>query len=102
MSNPSQPLQIQIEIDEATSQGIYANLALITHTETEFVFDFVYLQPQQPKAKVRTRIITSPTHTKRFLTALQETVQRYEERFGKIKGTTDQASPQPNYGGPYL
>ena len=87
MSN--QPLQkqvqIQIGIDDATAQGIYSNLAFISHKETEFVLDFIYVQPQEPKAKLRARIITSPSHTKRFLTALQENVKKYEEKFGVIK-----------------
>jgi len=77
--------QLQIEIDEATAQGMYSNLALITHSEQEFVIDFLFLSPQQPRAKVRSRIITSPTHAKRFLQALAENVQRYEGRHGVIK-----------------
>lgn len=102
MANPPQPVQIQIEIDDTTSQGSYVNLALISHTETEFVLDFIYIQPQQPKAKVRARMITSPTHTKRFLSALQENIQHYEEKFGKIKGGTEPEPPQARYQGPYL
>jgi hypothetical protein len=102
MAQPPQPVQIQIEIDEATSQGTYTNLALISHTETEFVFDFIYIQPQQPKAKVRARIISSPVHTKRFLSALQENIQRYEEKFGKIKGNPQSEAAEPRYQGPYL
>jgi len=63
----------------------------VNHTETEFTIDVMYLQPQQPRAKVRTRIISSPKHTKRLLTALQENVRRYEERFGAI----DLSGPNP-------
>jgi hypothetical protein len=79
------PLQLQLEIDEATAQGQYANLALVAHNATEFVLDFIFVQPQQPKAKVRARIISSPGHTKRFLRALQENITRYEQTFGEIK-----------------
>ncbi|MBU2614667.1 MAG: DUF3467 domain-containing protein, partial [Elusimicrobia bacterium] len=61
--------QIQIEVDDQTAQGIYCNLALISHNETEFVFDFIFVQPQAPKAKIRSRIITSPQHMKRLLLA---------------------------------
>jgi hypothetical protein len=82
---PTPPLQIQVELDDATAQGIYTNLALVAHTETEFLFDFLFVQPQQPKAKVRARIISSPTHTKRFFLALRENLTRYEVRFGEIK-----------------
>jgi len=98
-----QPVQIQIEIDETTAQGIYTNLALVLHTETEFVIDFIYIQPQAPKAKVRTRILSSPAHTKLLLAALQENVQRYEEKFGVIKSAGDAEKPSPRYQmGPYL
>lgn len=82
---PDSPHQIQVELDDATAQGIYANLALIAHTETEFLFDFLFVQPQQPKAKVRARIISSPLHTKRLFLALRENLTRYEVRFGEIK-----------------
>ena len=84
-------VQIQIQLDDEVAQGIYANLALVNHTETEFTIDVMYLQPQQPRAKVRARIISSPKHTKRLLTALQENVRRYEERFGSI----DVTGPNP-------
>lgn len=79
-----QQVQLEIQADEQTAQGVYANLAGVTHSETEFIFDFLFLQPNQPKAKIRSRIISSPVHTKRFLQALAENVRRYEERFGVI------------------
>jgi len=77
--------QIQIQLDDAIAQGVYANLVLINHTENEFVFDFAFLAPGTPAAKVRTRILSAPRHTKRLLRALQQNVQRYEERFGEIE-----------------
>jgi hypothetical protein len=77
--------RVQLQIDEPISQGTYSNLVLINHTENEFVLDFAYLQPQNPMAKVRARIISSPRHTKRLLAALQKNVERYEERFGTIE-----------------
>ncbi len=80
--------QLQIDLDETTAQGVYANLAFITHNETEFVLDFIFVQPQQPKAKVRARVISSPAHTKRFLEALQENIKKYEQKFGPIKAMT--------------
>ena len=84
--NPPQPpqIQIQIEIDDATAHGQYANLALISHSETELILDFIFLQPQVPKAKVRSRIITSPSHAKKLLMALEDNIKKYEARFGKI------------------
>jgi hypothetical protein len=81
--------QVQIEIDEVVARGIYTNLAMIAHTPSEFLLDFVFLTPQQPKAKVLARIISSPGHTKRLLLALQDNVKRYEERFGEIKTLPD-------------
>src|SRR5262245_49190466 len=83
---PKPPVpRIQLQLDDALAQGVYSNLVLINHTENEFVFDFAYLQPQNPTAKVRTRIISSPRHTKRLFQALQKNLQRYEERFGTIE-----------------
>ena len=82
--DPSKPIQLEVQMDEVTAQGLYANLAGVTHSETEFIFDFLFLQPNQPKAKLRARVISSPEHTKRFLMALLENIKRYEERFGAI------------------
>ena len=84
-------VQIQIQLDDDVAQGMYANLALVNHTETEFTIDVMYLQPQQPRAKVRARIISSPKHTKRMMMALQENLRRYEERFGPV----DVTGPNP-------
>jgi len=79
--------QIQIEIDEQTAQGVYCNFAMIGHSETEFIIDFIFVQPQAPKAKVRSRVITSPAHIKRLLIALEENIKKYEQHFGEIKIT---------------
>jgi len=80
-----QEQQVQVEIDDLTAQGVYSNLAVIGHSENEFVLDFVFVQPQTLKAKVRSRIITSPQHIKRFLIALEENVKKYETVHGEIK-----------------
>lgn len=82
MENNQQPLQV--EIDEAVARGVYTNLALITHSETEFLLDFLFLQPQTPKTKVLTRLISSPVHAKRLLWALQDNIEKYEARHGTI------------------
>ncbi|MBI5242991.1 MAG: DUF3467 domain-containing protein [Elusimicrobia bacterium] len=81
---PNQGVQLQVDMDDATAQGAYANLAGVMHTETEFVLDFLFLQPNQPKAKLRARVISSPMHTKRLLAALADNVRKYEDRFGVI------------------
>jgi len=80
-------MQVQIQIDDDIAQGNYANLAMVNHTETEFTLDFMYVQPQQPKARVRARIISAPKHTKRLMQALQDNIRRYESRFGTIDVT---------------
>ena len=81
---------LQVQLDDNMAQGAYVNMSLVNHTETEFVLDFVYVQPHQPRAKVRSRIISSPKHAKRFLKALQENVARYESRFGDIELIEDE------------
>ena len=75
---------LQIELDDATAQGAYSNLVFLNHNDAEFTFDFVYVQPGGPRARVRSRIILSPRHAKRFLRALESNINRYEEIFGKI------------------
>lgn len=76
--------RLEIQLDEAVAQGVYANMAAINHTDSEFTLDFVYLQPQAPQGKVRARVITAPRHAKRMLLALEENVRRYEAKFGPI------------------
>src|SRR5664279_372583 len=81
---PGTPPQLQIELDEVTAQGAYCNLVFLNHNDAEFTFDFVYVQPGGPRARVRSRIILSPRHAKRFLRALESNIGRYEDSFGKI------------------
>jgi Protein of unknown function (DUF3467). len=91
--------EIKIEIDEQTANGIYSNLVLITHSENEFILDFIFFQPQSQKAKVRTRIITSPAHIKRMMGALKDNIAKYEAKFGQVKETSPQllANQKPGY-----
>jgi hypothetical protein len=79
------PPKLQVQLDEDIAQGVYANLVLLNHTENEFVLDFAFIQPGNGRAKVRTRVISSPRHTKRLLMALQKNLERYEEKFGRIE-----------------
>ena len=81
---PGPAPKIQVQIDDETAQGAYANLVLINHTESEFVLDFAFLQPVGGRAKVRARVISSPRHTKRLIAALQKNLDRFEERFGVV------------------
>jgi len=77
--------QLNIELDEAMADGIYSNLAIINHSVSEFVVDFINVMPGTPKAKVKSRIILTPQHAKRLAMALAENVQRFEEAHGEIK-----------------
>jgi hypothetical protein len=77
--------QINIELDEAVAQGTYSNLAIINHSVSEFVVDFVTIMPGVPKSKVKSRIILTPQHAKRFLKALNDNVKRFENTHGEIK-----------------
>lgn len=98
MQEEKKASEIKIEIEDQVANGIYSNLALITHSETEFVLDFIFFQPQSGKAKVRTRIITSPAHVKRMIEALKENISKYEMKFGQIKEPSPQlTNSKPGY-----
>ncbi len=88
--------QIQIEVDEITAQGTFSNLAMISHSDSEFVIDFIFVQPQNAKARVRSRIITTPSHAKRILAALKDNISKYEARFGEIR--SNQAADEKKVG----
>jgi hypothetical protein len=81
---PDQKRQLQIQLDDAVAQGAYVNFTLVNHTETEFVLDFVYVQPMEPRAKVRARILSSPKHAKRLMLLLKDHVAHFEEAYGVI------------------
>ena len=77
--------QINIELDDKIAEGTYSNLAIINHSVSEFIVDFVSVMPGQPKAKVKSRIILTPQHAKRLAKALAENVKRFEKSHGEIK-----------------
>jgi hypothetical protein len=77
--------QVNLKLDEETAQGTYANFAILNHSPDEFILDFVMIQPGGKQGKVNHRAILSPGHAKRFLGALQNNIQKYEEKFGPIK-----------------
>ena len=77
--------QINIELDEKVAEGTYSNLAIINHSVSEFVVDFVSIMPGTPKSKVKSRIILTPQHAKRLLKALGDNVHRFEQAHGEIK-----------------
>ena len=84
---------INIELDESIAQGLYSNLVIVNHSPTEFVLDFINVMPGAPKAKVRSRIILTPEHTKKFINALDENLNKYEKSFGKIKNFQKEVIP---------
>jgi len=100
--NAKKSNQLNIELSEDVAQGVYSNLAVITHSSAEFVLDFVRIMPGVPKAKVKSRIILTPEHAKRLLGALQDNIQKYEALHGKIKNIEGGGAPNipMNFGGP--
>ncbi|RZJ61224.1 MAG: DUF3467 domain-containing protein [Hymenobacter sp.] len=96
--NPD-PNALNIELSEAIAEGEYANLALIAHSSSEFVVDFIRLLPGVPKAKVKARVILTPEHAKRLLAALEENIQRFEQTYGLIKVHQDAPTYPINFGG---
>ncbi|MCB0761226.1 MAG: DUF3467 domain-containing protein [Flavobacteriales bacterium] len=101
MSDQPKKGQINIELPEEVAEGLYANLAVITHSPSEFVLDFIRMMPGMPKARVQSRIILTPQHAKRLMRALADNVQKFEAQHGPIKELT---GPEPiipmNFGGP--
>ncbi len=93
MSDNKQPQQLNIEVDEKTADGVYSNLAIINHSVSEFVVDFVSIMPVTPKARVKSRVILTPQHAKRLLKAMAENIHRYENTFGEIKELENPSIP---------
>lgn len=85
MQDQQQEQQLNIELTEEMADGTYANLVIITHSFAEFVFDFVNVMPNVPKAKVKSRVVMTPHHAKRLMRALVENVKRFEAQHGTIK-----------------
>lgn len=94
------PNQINIELTEDVADGIYSNLAIITHSNAEFVIDFVRVMPGVPKAKVKSRILLTPQHAKRLMKALGENITKYEAQHGVIKDSEGVQGIPMNFGGP--
>ena len=93
MENREMNNQLQIELKEDVAQGTYANLAVITHSSSEFIVDFVRVMPGMPKASVKSRIVLAPEHAKRLLRALEENIGKYERTFGPIRLLDEQPIP---------
>jgi hypothetical protein len=107
MEEKSKKNQINIELKDEVAQGTYSNLAIITHSSSEFILDFIRVMPGIPKAEVKSRVILTPEHAKRLLHALNDNIEKYEKMHGPIKkidGPAGTAGGGPNFpmnfGGP--
>jgi hypothetical protein len=92
--------KLNIELSEDIAEGIYSNLAVITHSHAEFILDFLKMMPGVPKAKVKSRIILTPEHAKRLYKALHDNIRKFESMHGPIKETKDGGMPPFTLGGP--
>jgi hypothetical protein len=102
MEDKTKKNQINIELKEEVAQGTYSNLAIITHSSSEFVLDFVRVMPGIPKAEVKSRLILTPEHAKRLLHALTDNIEKFEAAHGKIKHIEPAGGPvmPMGFGGP--
>lgn len=91
--------QINIELSEEVAEGEYVNLAMIAHSNSEFVIDFIKMMPGVPKAKVKSRIVITPEHAKRLLMALKDNIDKYEDAFGPVKQSEEVPRFPMNFGG---
>jgi hypothetical protein len=92
--------QLNIELPEELAEGVYSNLAIISHSHTEFVLDFIRIMPNVPKAKVKARVVLTPPHAKRLMRALMDNVKKYESQFGVIDEPEQPPFPPMNFNTP--
>lgn len=101
MNEEQQDTPLNIELSEDVAEGIYSNLAIITHSNSEFVVDFIKVMPGVPKARVKSRILLTPQHAKRLLVALKDNIAKFEATNGPIKvDGGGQVTFPMNFGGP--
>lgn len=100
MSKNEKKNGLNIELSEEIAQGIYSNLAIINHSSSEFIVDFVQMMPGIKKAKVRSRVILTPQHAKRLMKALSDNISKFENQNGEIKDLDSNSSIPLNFGGP--
>ena len=98
--NKKQPNKLNIELPEEVAEGTYSNLAIISHSNSEFIVDFVRILPNVPKAKVKSRIILTPQHAKRLSQALQDNINKYEAQHGPISGSEQPPFPPMSFNTP--
>lgn len=98
--NPKNANQINIELPEEVAEGTYSNLAIISHSNSEFILDFVRIVPNMPKAKVKSRVILTPFHAKRLMRALKDNIDKFENQFGNIEESGGGSLPPMNFNTP--
>ena len=91
---------LNIELSEEVAEGTYSNIAIINHSPSEFVVDFIQMMPGVPKAKVKSRIILTPQHAKRLMKALNDNISKFEAQHGEIKDVDPTGGVPMNFGGP--
>lgn len=89
--------KINIELSDEVAEGTYSNLAIISHSSSEFVIDFVRIVPNTPKAKVKSRVILTPQHAKRLMNALADNLDKYERQFGKVQEPAQEMNIPMNF-----
>tara|TARA_B100000902_G_scaffold398869_1_gene467275 strand:+ start:12515 stop:12829 length:315 start_codon:yes stop_codon:yes gene_type:complete len=100
MSKENKKEGLNIELGEDVAGGEYSNLAIINHSPSEFILDFIQMMPGIPKAKVKSRVILTPQHAKRLMRALNDNISKYEDQFGEIKDVDPNKGIPLNFGGP--
>ena len=91
---------LNIELSEEVAEGVYSNLAIITHSPSEFIFDFIRIMPGVPKGRVKSRIVMTPEHAKKLLRALNDNISKYEDVIGTIREDDHMNTIPLNFGGP--
>ena len=100
MSEENKKEGLNIELAEEVAEGTYSNLAIINHSPSEFIVDFIQMMPGVPKAKVKSRVILTPQHAKRLMRALTDNISKYEDQFGDISDVDPTQGIPLNFGGP--
>lgn len=96
-TQPGKGNKINIELPEEVAEGVYSNLAIISHSSSEFILDFVRIIPNVPKAKVKSRMILTPEHAKRLMKALNDNLVKFEAQYGKINSSKEPQLPPMNF-----
>ena len=100
MSEEKKQEGLNIELTEEVAEGTYSNIAIINHSPSEFIVDFIQMMPGVPKAKVKSRIILTPQHAKRLMNALNDNISKFQAQHGEIKDVDPTAGIPMNFGGP--